>query len=73
MMIWKKESNIQRLQQFIKRLILFTKQCYLIVGSVEKIRKNTEEQKTKITLLSNCAVCCSEKSMFIKDQEASVY
>ena len=44
-----------------------------------KCRKNTESKKPKvekikskrITLLSNCAVCNSKKSRFIKEQEAS--
>ena len=43
-----------------------------------KCRKNTESKKPKvekikskrITLLSNCAVCNSKKSRFIKEQEA---
>ena len=44
-----------------------------------KCRKNTETRHTKvlktrtgrIMLLSKCAVCDSEKSKFIKEQEAS--
>ena len=44
-----------------------------------KCRKNTETKNPKVTrtknrrimLLSNCAVCDSKKSKFMKEQEAS--
>ena len=39
MMIWKKKSKSQRLNQFIEDFILFIKQCYYIVWNVEKIQK----------------------------------
>ena len=42
------------------------KQCYLIVGSVEKLQK----VKNRRIMLSKCVFCAGKKSGFIKDQEA---
>ena len=55
---------------------MLVKQCYPIVGSVEKNResKNSKVVKAKngrIMLLSKCAVCDSKISKFIKEQETS--
>ena len=36
---WKKESKIQRFNQFIEDFSLFIKEFYHIVSSVEKYRK----------------------------------
>ena len=30
-----------------------------------------EEQKARLMLASNCAICCKKKSRFIKNQESS--
>ena len=45
---------------------LFMKQCYLIVGSVEKLKK----VRNRRIMLSKCVVCAGKKSGFIKGQEA---
>ena len=45
---------------------LFMKQCYLIVGSVEKLKKVGNRR----IMLSKCAFCAGKTSGFIKDQEA---
>ena len=45
---------------------LFMKQCYLIVGSIEKLQK----VKNRRIMLSKCVFCAGKKSGFIKDQEA---
>ena len=37
--MWKKESKIWRLKQFIENLSLFIKECYRIAWNVEKIQK----------------------------------
>ena len=42
------------------------KQCYLIVGSVEKLKK----VRNRRIMLSKCVVCAGKKSGFIKGQEA---
>ena len=71
----RKRSKIWRLNQFIEDFILFIKQCYRIVWSVEKIQKvDLKVVKTKnriIMLLSKCAVHDSKKQKCIKEQEAS--
>ena len=65
MMIWKKKSKSQRLNQFIEDFILFIKQCYYIVWNVEKIQKvknpkDVEIKNQRIKILSKCAVCDSK-------------
>ena len=60
MMKWKKKSKIWRLKQFIEDLSLFTKQCYHIVWSVEKI------QKVKIQKLQAKK---RENNLFLKKEE----
>ena len=60
----------------IKIFDIFIKQCQRIVGRVEKIQKVKMPKvvKTKngrIIFLSKCAVYNTEKSQFIKDQNAT--
>ena len=52
------------------------KQCYHIVWRVEKkketkIPKIAKARNGRIMLLSQCAMCDSKKSKFIKEEEAS--
>ena len=66
MTIWKNKSKTERLKYFVEDFIIFIKQCYHIVWSIEKIQsKNPKVVKTKngrIMLLSTCAVCYRKKN-----------
>ena len=64
MMIWKKKSKSQRLNQFIEES-RFYRRCYYIVWNVEKIQKvknpkDVEIKNQRIKILSKCAVCDSK-------------
>ena len=77
-MLWNERRNkkFKDLIKFIENFCLFIKLFYLTAWNVEK---NTEINNLKIAwtknrrimLLSNCVVCDSKNSKFIKDQEAS--
>ena len=75
MIIWKNISINLKLHYSIKTFIILSKQCYYIVWSAEKIQKvKIQVLRTKnrrIMFFSNCEVCDSKKSKFIKVQEAS--
>ena len=56
MMIWKKQSKIWRLKQFIIDFSLFIKQCHRIVWSVKKNKKKTENKNLKVVTTKMCSV-----------------
>ena len=70
MMIWKKQSKIQRRQQLIKDFNFFIKQFYYIVWHAEsKNSKFSKIDKGKLMLLIKCAMV--KNSKLIKEQETS--
>ena len=70
MMIWKKQSKIQRRQQLIKDFNFFIKQFYYIVWHAEnKNSKFSKIDKGKLMLLIKCAMV--KNSRLIKEQETS--
>ena len=70
MIIWKKKSKSQRLNQFIEDFILFIKQCYYIVWNVEKIQKVKNPKDVEIKN-QRIKMCDSKETKFIKEQRAS--
>ena len=70
MMIWKKQSKIQRRQQLIKDFNFFIKQFYYIVWHAEsKNSKFSKIDEGKLMLLIKCAMV--KNSRLIKEQETS--
>ena len=53
--MWKKESKIWRLKQFIENLSLFIKECYRIAWNVEKIQKVKSKRSKEKKLAKNNA------------------
>ena len=52
--------------KYIDKFKLYVKKCSYIAWSVEKIQKVKIQEIKRIMLLSECAVCGSKKSKFIK-------
>ena len=53
MIIWKKKSKIQRLNQFVDNFSLCIKQCYHIIWIVEKIQLMSRKHKKVCATLNH--------------------